>query len=185
MFKARMPILQKEPQDAFSFENINSAGSFGLLSTYNAAGGRIGKFEYYVYVNKRVSEGYRDNSRSDYDAQSVVISYSPTSKIKLKAELGHSTYLYQIPGPLTDSMFNANPRQSSRARNYFNPDIYIPSVSLDWKFGKTTRLAITTSAVLGTRNSVQFDKPATVVDAINPITLTYAARQVDIDHFNS
>ena len=30
-----------------------------------------------------------------------------------------------------------------------------------------------------------FDKPADVVDAINPATLTYAPRQVDIDNYNS
>jgi Fe(3+) dicitrate transport protein len=39
--------------------------------------------------------------------------------------------------------------------------------------------------VLGERRSVQFDRTANVVDAINPNTLTYAGRQVDIDAFNS
>ena len=186
-FGGMLNYITKRPDStkAVSFETVNSGGSFGLLSTYNAVSGRIGKVEYYVYVNKRISEGYRANSRSDYGAESVMISYSPTANLKLKAELGHSHYVYQIPGPLTDSMFQANPRQSTRARNYFNPDIYIPSLNLDWKLGNKTRLALTTSAVLGSRNSVQFDKQATVPDAIDPITLQYAARQVDIDHFNS
>ncbi len=186
-FGGMLNYITKRPDStkAFSFETVNSGGSFGLLSTYNAASGRIGKVEYYAYVNKRVSEGYRDNSRSDYGAESVMISYSPTANLKLKAELGHTHYVYQLPGPLTDSMFQANPRQSTRARNYFNPDIFIPSLNLDWKLGNKTRLALTTSAVLGSRNSVQFDKQATVADAIDPITLQDAARQVDIDHFNS
>lgn len=186
-FGGMLNYITKRPDStkAFSFETVNSGGSFGLLSTYNAVSGRIGKVEYYVYVNKRVSEGYRDNSRSDYGAESVMISYSPTANLKLKAELGHTHYVYQFPGPLTDSMFLTNPRQSTRARNYFNPDIFIPSFSLDWKLGNKTRLVLTTSAVLGSRNSVQFDRPATVADAIDPITLQYAARQVDIDHFNS
>jgi Fe(3+) dicitrate transport protein len=39
--------------------------------------------------------------------------------------------------------------------------------------------------VLGYRNSVMFDKPADVPDAIDPATLQYAPRQVDIDNFNS
>lgn len=42
-----------------------------------------------------------------------------------------------------------------------------------------------TSAVLGYRNSVMFDKPANVADAIDPVTLQYSPRQVDIDNFNS
>src|SRR5690606_38246422 len=100
-------------------------------------------------------------------------------KIKLTAELSRSNYIYQIPGPLTDSMFHADPRQSTRSRNYFNPEIYIPSMLLEWKIGKNTQLAWTNSAVLGTRSSVQFDKPANVKDVIDPVTLMYAPRQVD------
>ncbi len=170
---------------AFSFESINSTGSFGLLSTYNAVGGRIGKIEYYAYFSRRVSDGYRDNSRSNYGAESFMLVYSPTRTIRIKAEVGRSHYIYQIPGPLSDSMFRADSRQSTRARNYFNPDIYIPSLSLDWRLGNNTRLSLTTSAVLGARNSVQFDKLANVADAIDPVTMQYAQRQVDIDHFNS
>jgi Fe(3+) dicitrate transport protein len=169
----------------FVFESINSAGSFGLLSTYNAISGSIGKVQYYIYYNKRVSDGYRDNSHTDFDAQSLMVAYAPSDKFSVKAEIARSNYIYQIPGPLTDSMFTANPRQSTRERNYFNPEIYVPSISVEWKPGKRTQLSAVISAVLGARNSVQFDKPATVVDAIDPATLTYAQRQVDIDHFNS
>ena len=170
---------------AIAFESINSIGSFGLLSTYNAIGGTIGKFQYYTYFNKRVSDGYRDNSDTDFDAQSFLLIYKPVEQLRLKAELARSNYVYHIPGPLTDSMFHENPTYSTRSRNYFNPEIYIPSLSVDWKINDRTYLTWVVSAVLGARNSVQFDKPATTVDAIDPITLQYAPRQVDIDHFNS
>lgn len=99
--------------------------------------------------------------------------------------MGRSTYLYQIPGPLTDSMFYENPRQATRSRNYFNPDIYIPSVQLKWLIHSTTQVDWLSSAVLGERNSVQFVGFADVVDAIDPATKEYAPRQVDIDRFNS
>ncbi|WP_276372994.1 TonB-dependent receptor [Chryseolinea sp. H1M3-3] len=167
------------------FESVNSAGSFGLLSTYNAVGGRIGKVDYYAYVSKRVSEGYRDNSRSDADAQSAMITYRPSESLTITAEFSHSTYVYQLPGALNDSMFNADPRQSTRSRNYYSPDIYIPSVTLEWRLSANTKITWLTSAVLGTRNSVMFDKPSGVVDVIDPATLTYAPRQVDIDNYNS
>jgi Fe(3+) dicitrate transport protein len=48
-----------------------------------------------------------------------------------------------------------------------------------------TKLQLTTSAVLGARNSVQFDKPTNVKDSIVTATLQYNNRQVDIDNFNS
>jgi Fe(3+) dicitrate transport protein len=167
------------------FESINSVGSFGLLSTYNAVGGRIGKVDYYAYVSKRISSGYRDNSRSDADAQSAIIMYRPSEAVAISAEFSHSTYLYQLPGALNDSMFIADPTQSTRTRNYYSPDIYIPSITLEWKLGSRTKITWLTSAVLGTRNSVMFDKPSGVVDVIDPVTLDYAPRQVDIDNYNS
>ena len=168
-----------------SIETINSIGSYGLVSTFNAVGGKVGKWEYYAYFSARKSEGYRQNSRSQYDGQSFVVKYHATEGLTLKAELARSNYLYQIPGPLTDSMFAADPRQATRSRNYFSPEIYVPSFSADWQLTPKTRMSWLTSAVLGVRNSVQFDKPANIVDKIDPTTLTYANRQVDMDHFNS
>lgn len=169
----------------FSYENITTTGSYGLFSSYNSVGGQIGKVEYYAYYQKRVSDGYRDNASSKSDAQALVLVYKPTRALKLTAEFARSTYIYRIPGPLTDAMFQADPRQSTRTRNYFNPEIYVPSITADWTISPRTKMSLTTSAVLGARNSVQFDKPADVVDAINPATGQYAPRQVDIDHFNS
>lgn len=166
-------------------ESINSVGSYGLLSSYNAIGGKIGKLQYYAFYSKRVSEGYRKNSNSDYDGQGFLLKYMPTQKLALKAELLRSNYIYKIPGPLTDAMFEADPRQSTRARNYFNPEIYVPSLAADWEINEKTRLTWTSSAILGERRSVQFDRTANILDAINPSTLTYAGRQVDVDGFNS
>ena len=65
------------------FESVNSVGSFGLLSTYNAIGGRVGKVDYYVYYSKRVSEGYRDNGDTDASAASAMITYRPSKSVTL------------------------------------------------------------------------------------------------------
>jgi Fe(3+) dicitrate transport protein len=50
---------------------------------------------------------------------------------------------------------------------------------------KNTKLQFISSAVIGQRKSVLFDRPASVIDTINPNTLQYNNRQVDIDRFNS
>lgn len=178
-------LKQPDTTRRFGFETINSAGSYGLVSTYNAIGGKIGKVQYYAYYSKRVSDGYRENSESDYDGQGVALKYMPSHQLALKAELLRSNYLYHIPGPLTDAQFEADPRQSIRDRNYFNPEIYIPSVSAEWQVAPRTRLSWMSSAVRGDRRSVQFDRPANVLDTISQATLAYAGRQVDIDQFHS
>ncbi|MBX2915622.1 MAG: TonB-dependent receptor [Cyclobacteriaceae bacterium] len=186
-FGGMLNYVTKAPDStqAFSLESITSSGSYGLVSSYIAASGTIGKLQYATYYSKRVSAGYRTNSETQYDAQSVQLIYSLTDKLKFTTELSRSNYIYHIPGPLTDVQFAQDPRQSTRTRNYFNPEIYVPSFSVDWKIGKGTHVTWLTSAVLGYRNSVMFDKPADVQDTIDPATNRYAARQVDIDNFNS
>lgn len=170
---------------AFTLESINTAGSFNLLSSYNAISGTYKKFSYYAYYYRRHSDGYRDNSQSDANAQFVQLNYQFNSTISLKVELGRSKYLYHIPGPLNDSMFHAAPTMSTRSRNYFSPDIYVPSITLNWKLSQQTKINLTTSGVFGNRSSVQLDAFANIPDTINPISGTYKNRQVDIDRFNS
>lgn len=178
-------LKQPDTTKSVGFETVNSIGSFGLLSTYNAVGGKIGKVQYYAFYSKRASDGYRDNSESDYDGQGAVLKYSPSANFSIKAELLRSNYLYRIPGPLTDAMFAENPRQATRSRNYFNPEIYIPSLTAEWQIGPHTRLQWTASAIFGERSSVRNDNPATVPDTISAATLAYGPRAVDIDRFNS
>lgn len=178
-------VKQPDTTRAIGLETINTVGSYGLVSSYNSIGGKSGKWQYMGYFSKRVSQGYRDNSHSNYDGQSVIVSYVASEKVKLTAELARSNYLYQIPGPLTDLMFKENPRKATRSRNYFNPEIYVPSFTFEYALGKHTSMRWTISAVLGERRSVMFDKPATTPDAIDAGTLQQAPRQVDIDQFNS
>ena len=99
--------------------------------------------------------------------QAIILTYEPNSNFSIRAEWARSKYQYRIPGPLTDSMFHADPTQATRSRNYFSPDIHVPSVTLNWQIASQTKLQFVTSAVLGKRNSVQFDKPTNVTDTIN------------------
>lgn len=168
-----------------AFESINTAGSYQLLSTFNAIGGKLGKFRYYAYIQKKSRNGYRENEHTSSEAECIALVYQPGKRILIRTEWARSKYTYRIPGPLTDSMFYADPRQATRSRNYFSPDINIPSVTVHWKWSAKTKMEFTASAVIGSRNSVLFDKPADVKDTVNALTLTFNSRQVDIDRFNS
>lgn len=168
-----------------SIESLQSVGSYGLLSSFNSIGGKNGKWSYYAYYQKRVSNGYRKDARSDAEAQFAAITFQATPSVSIHAEIGRNRYLYRVPGALTDSMFQANPRQATRSRNYFNPDIYVPSINLQWQISPNTKFYMAQSAVLGSRSSVQFLGFADKVDKIETATGTYSPRQVDIDQFHS
>lgn len=186
-FGGMINYISKKPDTSktFTFESINTAGSFNLLSTYSAINGTYKRFSYYTYYYKRHSGGYRDNSESDATSQFLQLNYQISDRISLKAEIGRSEYLYHIPGPLNDSMFNANPQMSTRSRNYFSPDINVPSLNLNWKISEKTKINLTASGVFGRRSSVMFDAFADVPDTVNRATGQYRNRQVDIDNFNS
>jgi len=176
---------QGDTSRPIGFESISTVGSFNLLSTYNAIGGKLGKFRYYAYVQEKSRDGYRKSEHTESEAESVMLSYEPDKRFSIRLEWSRSKYVYQVPGPLTDSMFYADPRQATRSRNYFSPDINVPSVILNWQLAAKTKLQVTTSAVLGKRNSVLIDKTANIADTIVAATLQYNNRQVDIDRFNS
>lgn len=169
----------------FGFETINTIGSYQLLSTYNAIGGTIGKFKYYAYINRKLRDGYRKNEHTSAESEAIILDYDPNQNLSFRLEWARSSYVYRMPGQLSDAMFLKDPTQATRSRNYFNPDINIPSITINWQIQKNTLLKFTSSAVIGNRNSVLFDKPANVTDTINAATLQYNNRQVDIDGFNS
>lgn len=177
-------IKQGDENKPLSFESFNTVGSFNLLSTYNAFGGKSKKLRYYAYFTKRTRDGYRKNEGTAYDAQGINLTYEANENLSIRLDWARSNYIYRIPGPLTDAMFAEDPRQATRSRNFYSPVIHIPSITVKWQLQKNTKIQLTSSAVIGQRRSVIFDRPATIRDTIRT-NLMYNNRQVDIDRFNS
>jgi Fe(3+) dicitrate transport protein len=178
-------IKQPDTTKAITFETQQSAGSFGLFNSFNAIGGKVGKLTYYGYYNYRRSDGWRQNSDYNFTTWHAGLKYQFNQKIDLTAELSHMEYVNHFAAGLTDQMFQEDPRQSNRPRNYFNPTIYLPAVHLNIRASENTRLTVAVSAILGQRNSVQFLKIPTLKDSINPVTDQYDPRQVDRDYYHS
>jgi Fe(3+) dicitrate transport protein len=159
-------------------ETHQTIGSFGLFSSYTAIGGTKGNWQYYAYYNNRSSNGWRENSDYRFDAWHIGVNYFATKKVKIHVEVSHMEYVNHFGAGLTDSMFTVNPRQSNRNRNYFNPDMYVQGLRLDWKINNHLKFQLSASAILGQRNSVQFIDIPTVEDTLPP-------RIVDRDYYNS
>ena len=178
-------IKQPDTSRTLSGQSIMTVGSFGLFSAYQSLGGRSGRWTWQAYAQKRVSDGYRRDARSDSDAQYAMLRYEASRNLSIKAEIGRSYYKFRVPGPLTDSMFRADPHQTTRQRNFYSPEIWVPSLSFDWRVSDNTRLTYVSSALYGVRNSVLFVGLATVPDVIDPNTGQYPPRLVDVDRFRS
>ncbi len=186
-FGGMLNYISKQPDTTreIAFESINSIGSYGLVSTHNAASGKLGKFRYSAWINRKHNGGYRKNSDSEYDAENLTLFFDAAPKLSFKAEYTRSNYLVHLPGALTDSMFHADPQMATRARNYYSPVINIPSLGVDWGIDDGTKLHLNLSYLFGDRNSVMFDRLVNINDSLVPATLAYNNRQVDIDNFGS
>jgi Fe(3+) dicitrate transport protein len=169
---------------ALSYTGSHSAGSFGMRSTYHALGGRVGAVDWLAYATARETDGYRAASRSTYQAQFARLAWRATKVLQLRAQVGRSVYRAQVPGPLTDAQFANNPQQATRTRNYYSPDITVPSLTADWRASPRTDVRVQLSGLFGMRNSVMLPGFATSPDTLLA-TGAYAVRQVDIDHFSS
>lgn len=169
----------------FTFRTVQTVGSQKLVSSFNSVGGTVGKLNYYAYFNSRTSSGYRPNSAYNNYSAFASLGYKISEKLSAKIEYSFLDYVDQLAGGLNDSMFNENPYQSTRTRNYFQPHFDIPSLHLNLILNTNTSISLVSNYIIGQRNSVMFIQPPSVSDVINPLTLQYAPRIVDRDWYNS
>ncbi|HVY75582.1 MAG TPA: TonB-dependent receptor [Puia sp.] len=167
----------------FGLETEQTAGANGFFNSFNAVGGSYGKWSYYAYYDNRHGDGWRPNSRFDYNSFYGSLKYQFNEKLSLRLEFSRMDYVQQIAGGLTDGQFAENAKQSFRARNYFNPEINIPAVILHYDFSPRTSLEITSHFIGGQRNSVQFINTSNIPDTVNTSLGTYNPRQVDRDYY--
>ncbi|WP_266365628.1 TonB-dependent receptor domain-containing protein [Tellurirhabdus rosea] len=167
----------------FGFETQQSAGSFGLFSTYNAISGTVGKLSYTAYAHYRRADGWRENSRYGIFNGYASVQYAVSNKLKLGFELSRLYNESQQPGGLTDVQFAQNARQSVRGRNWFSTPWTVPVLSAEYAFSDKTRLTWKVHGLVGERNSIGFVRPINTLDV--PTNGVLAARQIDRDHYRN
>jgi len=168
---------------AFAFETQQTIGSYGLFNAYNAIGGKIKKFSYYGYLHHRSADGWRKNSQYRTTTGHISLSYDFSKKLSLSLEYTHMDYLSQQPGGLTDSMYQRNPIQSVRARNWFSTPWNTSALHLKYDINESTKLTIDLFYTLASRNSIGFLKDINSVDSLNGSF--YNTRQIDRDWYNN
>jgi Fe(3+) dicitrate transport protein len=178
-------VLKRDKDKPFTFETQNTIGSYGLLSSFNAIGGKYKKWSYHLYNHSRSAKSWRENNRFSARNTHGFIEYRFTEKTKISAEYTNADYEMQQPGGLTDAQFEANPRQSVRDRNWFGVPWNIFSVNFDTKVNADFDVNIKAFGLIGERNSVGFTAAANVEDVISTTTNQYANRRVDSDTYKN
>ncbi|MGZ5219491.1 MAG: TonB-dependent receptor family protein [Chitinophagaceae bacterium] len=169
----------------FEFETQQTVGSNSLFNSYNAIGGKTGKVHYYSFFDHRNGDGWRQNSRYYTNSGYGTVTYRFSPKFSLTAELMHSHIRSQQAGGLTDAQIKADAQQSFRSRNWFDIKWTTPALIANYAFNEKTRLNTKLFATIGDRNSVGYLQSITAKDSINPATLEYNNRSVQVDRYRN
>ena len=178
-------VLKRENKKKFSFETQNTVGSYNMVSSYNAIGGKIKKFSYYAYNHSRSGDGWRENSEYKIRNSHLFLQYDFTENTKLSVEYTNMDYEMQQAGGLTDEQFNQNARQSSRERNWFGTPWNLLALNFDTKISDNFSSNTKIFGLIGERNSVGLIATPNILDAINPATNDYSNRRVDRDFYQN
>ncbi len=131
-----------------------SVGSWGFLGTFNSLGGQVGKLNYYTYYIYRTGNGYRPNSEFDYHNAFTSLTYDFSEKLSVNLDITKMNYLTKQPGGLTDRLFQDNPRQPFRERNWFRVDWNLLALNFTYKFNHQTQLNVRNFGLIARRQSV-------------------------------
>jgi Fe(3+) dicitrate transport protein len=169
----------------FEFETQQTIGANGLFNSYNAIGGETKKLHYYAFFDHRNGDGWRGNSRYFTNSGYATVTYYVSPRFSLTAEIMRYHMRSQQPGGLTDAQFQQNAQQSLRSRNWMDITWTTPALIANWQINATTRLNTKIFGTIGDRNSVGYMQAATVKDSINPATLSYNNRVLNIDQYRN
>ena len=166
-FGGLINFIMKKPNPNKEFEVVtrNTLGSFNLFTNFTSIGGTSGKLSYYGYYNYKQGDGFRPNSGFNSKNAYAYIGYDFNTKTKLEAEGTYLTYLAQQAGGLTDAMFEDNPFQSNRTRNWFNVDWFLYNLRLTHDFSENTKLTFNFFGLNASRDAIGFrDRRVDVAD---------------------
>ena len=171
----------------FEFTTSQTIGSFGLYNSFNSIGGNYKKLSYYGFAQYRYMDGYRPNSEQSQLSGFGKIQYTQSNKLNFGLEYSLLRNKLKMPGGLTDVQFNANPRQSTRARNWLESPWNVVTAFLNYNPSEKSTLSFKTSYLFSKRALVwrNEDGGPEADDVIDPATNQYVPREVGKEAMNN
>jgi Fe(3+) dicitrate transport protein len=178
--------LKDGGETPFQVNSSQTTGSYGLFNSFNSIGGTGGVFKYYGFLQYRGMTGWRENSDQTQWSGYGSVKYDPTENLQIGLEYTVLRNLIQMPGGENDSMFDANPQESLRARNWLSSPWNVGASHINYKINDNSSLNLVSSLLSSQRDLVwrNEDIPPYVPDTITP-NLSYTPREVEEEFFNT
>ena len=148
--------IKTQTTKPFEFITRNTLGSYGLYTNFTSLSGTNGKFSYYTFFNYKKGDGYRPNSDFESKNYFANLNYKFNEKTSLHFDYTYYNYLAQQAGGLTDAMFEENPRQSNRTRNWFAVDWNLFALRLKHKFNEDNTFSLQLFGLDASRKALGF-----------------------------
>ena len=181
-------IVKQAPTDkTLSISTSQTGGSFGLFNSFTSVSGTLGKFSYMAFVQYRNLQGWRPNSEQTQLSGFGRIAYKLSDNFSISLEYSLLRNRIRMPGGLNDSMFEANPKSSFRARNWLESPWNVVNLTTQYKFSPHTSISLQTSVLTGARNLVwrNEDGGPGALDTIDADTHQYSNREVQREKMQS
>lgn len=132
-FGGLLNFKMKEGPDDKKFEATAriTGGSYNFFNSFTSVGGTAGQWKYYAFYQHKQGEGWRPNSGFNSNTLYTGFSRKIGYNWDLSLALTHHQYLAQQAGGLTDRMFEEDPEQSIRDRNWFRVNWNIAALTVN------------------------------------------------------
>lgn len=134
----------------------NTLGSFGLYTNFTSLSGTKNKWRYYTYFNYKKGDGFRPNSEFESKNVFTHLGYQFNKNTSLTAEVTYLNYLAQQAGGLTDAMFQDDPFQSNRERNWFEVNWLLYNLKFAHQFSENTNFTFNFFGLNASRDALGF-----------------------------
>ena len=181
-------VINEAPKNKpFEFYTSQTVGSFGLFNTFNSFAGSVKKWSYYTFVQYRTMTGWRPNSKQWQLSGFGKLQYNASSKLNVGIEYSLLRNTIKMPGGLTDSMFEANPRSSFRNRNWLKSPWNVLAGYANYIISPQTTVSLKSSLLFSNRALVwrNEDGGAGALDVIDPATGKYVNREVGQEYMHN
>lgn len=165
-----------KPLEVISRQTI---GSFGLFNSFNSVGGTIKKrWNYYTFYQHKEGKGWRSNSGFDVNTAHASVNFKASDKLSFTGEYTYMTYLAQQAGGLTDRLFETDPQQSIRNRNWFKVNWNLAAFMIDYSVNEKLKFNTRFFALSADRSAVGI---LSFINRADPLT----KRDLWIDKYNN
>lgn len=155
-FGGLVNFVTKKPTKNQEIIFRNTLGSNGLFTNFTSLSDTQGKWSYYTFINYKKGDGFRPNSNFESKNAFLHLGYQFNLKSKLSLEITVLDYLAQQAGGLTDAMFNEDPYQSNRARNWFQVQWLLYNLKWEHLFSDNTNFSFNFFGLDASRDAIGF-----------------------------